>query len=75
MDKEKRLSTDDVKFIQVEMTEDDEIMVDVIDNALDYLDKYGNFFSEPITVQDMRDWLKSKLPSKYTENKKQSNWI
>ena len=73
MDKEKRLSTDDVKFIQVEMTEDDEIMVDVIDNALDYLDKYGNFFSEPITVQDMRDWLKSKLPSKYTENKKQNN--
>lgn len=47
------------------MTEDDEIMVDVIDKALDYLDKYGDFFSKPITVQDMRDWLKSKLPSKY----------
>ena len=56
---------EEVKVIQVEMTEDDEIMVDVIDTALDYLDKYGDFFSEPITVQDMRDWLKSKLPSKY----------
>ena len=72
---------EEVKVIQVEMTEDDEIMVDVIDKALDYLDKYGDFFSEPITVQyldkygdffsepitvqDMRDWLKSKLPSKY----------
>lgn len=56
---------EEVKFVQVEMTEDDEIMVDVIDKALDYLDKYGDFFSEPITVQDMRDWLKSKLPSKY----------
>lgn len=55
----------EVKVIQVEMTEDDEIMVDVIDKALDYLDKYGDFASEPITVQDMRDWLKSKLPSKY----------
>lgn len=56
---------EEVKIVQVEMTEDDEIMVDVIDKALDYLDKYGDFFSEPITVQDMRDWLKSKLPSKY----------
>lgn len=56
---------EEVKIVQVEMTEDDEIMVDVIDNALDYLDKYGDFFSEPITVQDMRVWLKSKLPSKY----------
>ena len=56
---------EEVKVIQVEMTEDDEIMVDVIDKALDYLDKYGDFFSEPITVQDMRVWLKSKLPSKY----------
>jgi hypothetical protein len=56
---------EEVKVIQVEMTEDDEIMVDVIDKALDYPDKYGDFFSEPITVQDMRDWLKSKLPSKY----------
>lgn len=56
---------EEVKIVQVEMTEDDEIMVDVIDKALDYLDKYGDFFSEPITVQDMRVWLKSKLPSKY----------
>lgn len=56
---------EEVKVIQVEMTEDDEIMVDVIDKALDYLDKYGDFFSEPITIQDMRVWLKSKLPSKY----------
>ena len=56
---------EEVKVIQVEMTEDDEIMVDVIDKALDYLDKYGDFFSEPITVQDMRVWLKFKLPSKY----------
>lgn len=55
----------EVKVIQIEMTEDDEIMVDVIDKALDYLDKYGDFVSEPIDVQDMRDWLKSKLPSKY----------
>jgi hypothetical protein len=58
----------DVKVIQVEMTEDDEIMVDVIDNALDYLDKYGDFFSEPISVKDMRNWLKAKLPSKYAKN-------
>ena len=33
--------------------------------SIGFVDKYGDFVSEPITVQDMRDWLKSKLPSKY----------
>ena len=53
------------KVIQIEMNEDDEIMVSAIDSALEYLDKEYKFFSNPITVQNMRDWLKEKLPSKF----------
>ena len=55
------------KIIQVEMTEDDELMVDVIDFALKYLERCKDFQNRPVTVKEMRDWMKSKFPSKYRD--------
>lgn len=45
--------------------EDDDIMVAVIDSALEYLDEHGDYYSDPIKVSDMRKWLREKLPSKF----------
>jgi hypothetical protein len=58
---------EDKKYIKVpwDENEDDDIMVSVIDSALEYLDEHGNYFSEPIKVSDMRKWLREKLPSKF----------
>ena len=56
------------KIIQVEMTEDDELMVDVIDFSLKQLEKCKDFQNKPVTVKEMRTWLKSKFPSKYVDN-------
>ena len=49
----------------IESPEDDEIMVDIIDQALWYLDKHCDFVSQPVTVRDMRIWLREKFPSRY----------
>lgn len=49
------------KTIQWEDNQDDDIMVDTIDSALAYLDEECEFFSEPITVKDMRQWLRDKF--------------
>lgn len=49
------------KTIQWEDNQDDDIMVDTIDSALAYLDEECEFFSEPITVKDMRQWLRGKF--------------
>ena len=57
----------DKRNIEITMCEDDEIMVSIIDSALEYLDHYCDFFSKPVTVQDMRKWLKDKLPSRYVK--------
>jgi len=58
---------EDKKYIKVpwDENEDDDIMVSIIDSALEYLDEHGNYFSEPIKVSDMRKWLREKLPSKF----------
>ena len=49
------------KIIKWEDNQDDDIMVDTIDSALAYLDEECEFFSEPITVKDMRQWLRNKF--------------
>ena len=49
------------KNIKWEDNQDDDIMVDTIDSALAYLDEECEFFSEPITVKDMRQWLRDKF--------------
>jgi len=49
------------KIIKWEDNQDDDIMVDTIDSALAYLDEECEFFSEPITVKDMRQWLRDKF--------------
>lgn len=49
------------KTIQWEDNQDDDIMVDTIDSTLAYLDEECEFFSEPITVKDMRQWLRDKF--------------
>ena len=56
------------KIIQVEMTEDDELMVDIIDFALKQLERCKDYQNKPVTVEEMRTWLKSKFPSKYVDN-------
>lgn len=58
---------EDKKYIKVpwDENEDDDIMVSIIDSALEYLDEHGDYFSEPIKVSDMRKWLREKLPSKF----------
>jgi len=40
---------------------EDDLMVDTIDSALAYLDEECEFFSEPISVKDMRQWLRDKF--------------
>lgn len=49
------------KIIKWEDNQDDDIIVDTIDSALAYLDEECEFFSEPITVKDMRQWLRDKF--------------
>lgn len=45
----------------IEWTEDDHIMTSIIDSSLEWLDTECDYFSEPVTVKDMRKWLKEKL--------------
>ena len=45
----------------IDYDEDDEIIVRNINNALEWLDEETEFFSEPTTVSDMREWIKEKL--------------
>ena len=58
----------ETRTIQIEWTEDDELMIDVIDFALKHLEHCKDFQNRPVTVKEMRNWLKSKFPSKYIDN-------
>ena len=40
---------------------DDDIMLNTIDQALEWLDNSGEYFSEPITISNMREWLVKKF--------------
>lgn len=64
------------KIIKWEDNQDDDIMVDTIDSALAYLDEECEFFSEPITVKDMRQWLRDKFRTEdsFISKKVENRW-
>lgn len=64
------------KIIKWEDNQDDDIMVDTIDSALAYLDEECEFFSEPITVKDMRQWLRDKFRTEdsFISEKVENRW-
>ena len=40
---------------------DDDIMLNIIDQSLEWLEDSGEYFSEPITISNMREWLVKKF--------------
>lgn len=64
------------KIIKWEDNQDDDIIVDTIDSALAYLDEECEFFSEPITVKDMRQWLRDKFRTEdsFISEKVENRW-
>lgn len=64
------------KNIKWEDNQDDDLMVDTIDSALAYLDEECEFFSEPITVKDMRQWLRDKFRTEdsFISEKVENRW-
>lgn len=64
------------KIIKWEDNQDDDIMIDTIDSALAYLDEECEFFSEPITVKDMRQWLRDKFRTEdsFISEKVENRW-